>query len=299
MGFLYKAELTDQQIFYKELKVYQHKQILKCFVGNKINSDILIENLYNIIIENTSLTKKEIQELNYFDLFLLILYIRYTSIGDLIFAEITTDKKIKLQISINKIIDEFKNFNINELLQPTTFKNIQINYTIPTIDSFIQLQNKKAQSNFYLYFLKNIKINNLSFCIKDLTPSDLEIVFNNLPAKVTSQIIKQVTTIVTKLNSFSVLKFLPGLDQTVYFNLNIENFCMLIRLIFGGDLLSLYENIFALCKYGNLTPEYIEQCTPGEYLFFVKKLEEIVKKQKTENAPPSDFTSTPFEDGLS
>jgi hypothetical protein len=45
--------------------------------------------------------------------------------------------------------------------------------------------------------------------------------------------------------------------------------------------MSLYDNIFALTKLTKLTPEYVENCTPGEYLLFVKKLEAMNSKQIT------------------
>jgi hypothetical protein len=299
MSFLYKAKLLDQEVFYKELKVYQHKKLLKCFISEQIQPDILIKNLNDIVIDNVQLSEKDINELSFIDYFLLVLYLRYTSIGDLIFAEINTDKKTKLEISISKLLNEFYSFNIKEFLQPTTFENFQITYKIPDIYSVLKLQDKNNQNTFYLYFIKDLKIGNQILDLKTFSDTDKQILFDNLPAKATAQIIKQTTAIVKQLNSFNILKFLPGFKEKIYFNLNLDNFCALIRLIFGGDLLSLYENIFALSKYGNLSPEYIEQCTPGEYLFFVKKLEELARKQATNNTPPSDMNESPFEDGLS
>lgn len=298
MGFLYKAELSNQKVTYKELKIAQHKQILKCFVGEKIAPDILIDNLNSVILENTFLSEKDINELSYIDYFLLVLYMRYTSIGDLIFAEINTGQKTKLEISISKVIDTFNEFIKQEIYQPTSYKNLEVYYTAPTIKSLCKLQDKATQKNFYIYFLKTLKVNNQTFDIIDLPDTDIEIVLNSLPVKATTQIIKQATDIASKLNAFNILNYLPGVEQKICLNLNIENFCMLVRLLFGGDLLGLYENIFALCKYGNFSPEYIEQCTPGEYLFFTKKLEELAKKQSQNNLP-SDMTQSPFEDGLS
>lgn len=299
MSFFYKAELSNQELFYKELKVYQHKKLLKCFIGDKIQIDILIKNLNSIIIENTNLTEKDISQLSFFDYFLLILYIRYTSIGDLIFAEIYTDQRVKLEISTNKLINEFHNFYKNTQIKTFILENLEINFTLPNIYSVIKLQEKSAQNNFFLYFIKNIKINNQIIDFESLNEQDIQVIFDNLPAKVTAQVIKQTTHLIKTINNFNILTFLPGLSNKVYFNLNIDNFCTLIRLLFGGDLLNLYENIFALSKYGNFSAEYIEQCTPGEYLFFVKKLEELARKQMTENTPPSDMSKSPFEDGLS
>mgnify|MGYP000222916683 CR=1 FL=1 len=68
-------------------------------------------------------------------------------------------------------------------------------------------------------------------------------------------------------------------------NFNIKNLCTFIKLLFNDQLLSIYENIFALCKLGNFTPEYIENCTPGEYILFVKKLEQL---NKTNTQQPSN-----------
>jgi hypothetical protein len=299
MSFLYKAKLLDQEIFYSELRVYQHKKLLKCFIGDQIQPDVLIKNLNDIIFQNTQLSEKDIEKMSFFDYFLLVLYLRYTSIGDLIFAEIVTDKKTKLEISINKMLKEFYSFNIQDILKSTILENFEIGYKIPDIYSILKLQDKVIQNTFYLYFLKYIKVGDQILNLEKFNDTEKQIIFDSLPAKVTAQIIKHTSMIIKTINNFNILTFLPGLEAKIYFNLNIENFCSLIRLLVGGDLLSLYENIFALSKYGNLPPEYIEQCTPGEYLFFVKKLEEIAKKRAAENMPPSDMSETPFDDGIS
>jgi hypothetical protein len=49
--------------------------------------------------------------------------------------------------------------------------------------------------------------------------------------------------------------------------------------------MSLYDNIMILCKLNHFTPEYIENCTPGEYLLYMKRLEEMnSKSQQNENS---------------
>ena len=78
------------------------------------------------------------------------------------------------------------------------------------------------------------------------------------------------------------------------FNFNISNLGIILKLLFGEQLLTLYSNIFNLCSQGNLTPEYIENCTPGEYILFVKKIEEVQQISKSSlpvdvNIPTESF----------
>jgi hypothetical protein len=61
------------------------------------------------------------------------------------------------------------------------------------------------------------------------------------------------------------------------------------------SLLSLYENSIMLCKVGNLTPEFIENSTPGEYILYIKKLQEIISVNKNSNQMSNNYNSTSFD----
>ncbi len=52
-----------------------------------------------------------------------------------------------------------------------------------------------------------------------------------------------------------------------------------VKLFFSEPLNTLYDNIFYLSYKANMNSEYIESCTPGEYIYFIKKLEQILHEQ--------------------
>ena len=104
---------------------------------------------------------------------------------------------------------------------------------------------------------------------------------------------KRVQNVLKELNNINLLSTTNGLtDKFLPINCNINNLCFIVKLLFGDQLLSLYENIFLLCKAGNLSPEYVENLTPGEYLLYLKKLEALTKQQ---NSSGQDKTLSDFD----
>jgi hypothetical protein len=109
--------------------------------------------------------------------------------------------------------------------------------------------------------------------------------------------IETLIHIITTFNRINLISHIPGIgDRQLFFNLNIRNLENLLKLLFGEPLLSLYENIFSLSKIGNISPNYIEECTPGEYHLFVKRLELSQQTNNSNDSLPQDDGVDPFED---
>jgi hypothetical protein len=280
--FISSYKTSDKIIFYNELKVKHLKTIYKTLVGENLDYNIVFLNFKNILKEITSLKEKEIQKLTFLDYFLLLLEIRCTSIGNLIYTQSLEKANTKIEININKFTTTLLDFKdkTNDYFF-NNVNNIQIYYTLPSIDDIF---NKKVTDQFYTNFLKKIVINNTNIELTDITEDAKNKILEQLPAKVTSQIFKTISSIVDKLNSINLLSSINGLeDKVLYFNLDIENLISVIKILFGEQLLTLYENIFMLSKIGNLPPEYIENCTPGEYILFVKKLDAFINQNNSHN----------------
>jgi hypothetical protein len=295
MSFYYKAKLScNKEIYCNEINVKQYKTLLKCFLGENLNSDIIFKNLNTIILQNTEY--KDLKELNFFDYFLIVLYLRYISIGDLITAQFEqNDKKVKLEISVNKIINTLLNFNVNKILKTTVYKEISIYYRLPNIFEFQTINNDKFLN--VSFFIEKIIIGNKTILIQDFNSTDIEKILDNLPIKLTTNIFKKIRNIINSFNNIDIFQFLKGFEKQIYFGFNLSNYCSLLRLLFGGDLNTLYENIFILSKYCNFSAQYIETCTPGEYFLFIKKLEERLSKNKKQTN--EQFVSNEgFNDGL-
>lgn len=288
-SFINSANLYYNSLFYKELKVKHLKTIYKCLIGNDIDINILFANLNNILIQLTSLSEEKIKKISVVDFFLLLFEIRCSSIGDLIFAEVNIkEKNTKIEISIPKILQKIKSIDLSFLLQEETIDRFVIEYDLPSIDKLIYAN--EQHDAFLNIFVKSVKTKNTTISFTDIESNNIDRVFNKLPVKVTTKIFKRSTEIIKYFNELNLLDYLPEYtDIRIPLNFNIKNLAIIIKLLFGNQLLSLYENIFALCKIGNFTPEYIENCTPGEYLLLVKKLEEMNKRQESGNSIPGVY----------
>ena len=59
------ADLLQSSLDFKELDLKQYRQLLKCFLGDEVYADLIFNNTDNIIKELTSLSYKEITNLNF------------------------------------------------------------------------------------------------------------------------------------------------------------------------------------------------------------------------------------------
>lgn len=298
-NFVNNVIINKDNIFYKELKVKHLKTIYKCLFGDDPNANVVVRNLNNILCELTYLPLNKIEALNFVDYFLLLFELRCTSIGNIISAELPETPNYKLQINIYKFTEALEKTKINELLVADSVDNIKIYYRLPTLLEINKLIENNTVENIYITLLDKIVIKDIEIDLKQLDKKSIITILEKLPAKITYTIANKAYIVLDKFNEINLLSYIPEMaDRCLYFNFNIKNLILLLKLLFGDQLLSLYENIFALCKMGNFTPEYIENCTPGEYLLFHKKLEQV-RSQQTAPIQSSNLninTNSNFDD---
>ena len=274
-SFVSKIEISDKTLFCKELKVKHHKTILKSLLGDTPDYESTFYNISNILAELTDLKIEELNQFNVIDYFLLLFEVRSLSIGSSIAAETTGEKVIKIKLNISKFGECLKNIDVKELLQTETVDDINIEYKLPTILDIVNID-INSQETIYKLFVKALTVKDLYIDLASIDTKSRSKILESLPAKITSHFNKRSQSLITKFNNINLLSYLSGLkDKQLIFNFNINNLGSILKLLFGEQLLTLYSNIFTLCNQGNLTPEYIENCTPGEYILFVKKIEEI------------------------
>lgn len=296
IGFVNTTTINNLNFTYKELKVKHLKVIYKSLIGNNPDPKIVINNFNNIINELTDISQDNFTNFSFVNYFLILLELRCTSIGDTIFAELTDKKNTKIEININKFIDVLKKINYNNLLMDDSIDNFKIIYKLPTIAEYIDINKAENLDNLYVYFIDKIICNNLTINFKQLSFKTSLTVLEQLPAKITATALKKVYDIIEYFNQINLLSESVLKDKTLIFNFNINNFIFLLKLIFGDQLMSLYDNIFVLCRRSNFTPEYIENCTPGEYFLYMKKLEALTPRQQTKDPDINQNELDPFSD---
>jgi hypothetical protein len=251
-SYLTTFTIANKHVIVKELYVKDYKTILKCLVNDPVDINELFLNL-NVILEKiTNLSKEEILELNLFEYFYVLIKIRMTSLGASIFAVYNdVDRDINVEINLQKTLDEIQKLLTIKLEYTHVDEFSKIIFKIPTI--------KKICNSTEYIFVNNTDINNLPLqYIKTL---------NEYSKKITNEIKK-----------YSFFKS-PVEKYSVPFATDIQSYVQLIKILFNDSLLSLYENIYYLSKFCFLSPQYLEECTYGEFKIFVKKTEEILIKK--------------------
>jgi hypothetical protein len=276
--------INNKQIKFTELKVKHLKIIYKCLIGEIPDPKIVFYNLNNILCEITSLSNREIEKLNFIDYFTILLELRRVSIGNSIFVELTETKNVKIEVDIQQLLNKIPKYK--HILVSDKIHNLTVQYRLPSISEVDQISENKQPYNFNFYknFISQICINNKIFNLYKEKNTNIETFLNRLPARVTSAVIKKTLYFLkeTNINLFTNVKGLE--NRQLFLNCNIINLIYILKFIFGEQLLSLYDNIFALCKIGNFSPEYIENCTPGEYILFIKRLEQLTAKQNIQSS---------------
>jgi hypothetical protein len=276
VSFISRASIPDKKIYFKELKVKHLKVIYKSLLGDVLDADTIFNNLDYIL---SDIVNTDINDLNFLEYFILLFEVRCNSIGNLLFTQSTENSNTKIEINISRFIDIIKQIDLPSILLTDTISNTSIVYRLPTINELFEFKKQKTLHEIYQYFLQDVLIDGIS--VFDTNQNKLN-TLNLLPAKVTSLALKQIQNILKELNKVNLLSTTNGLtDKLLPINCNIDNLSFIVKLLFGDQLLSLYENIFTLCKIGNLSPEYIENLTPGEYLLYLKKLEALTKQQNS------------------
>jgi hypothetical protein len=284
-------------VFYKELKVKHLKVIYKTLLGDTPDPEIAFYNFNKIINYLTNLTDKKINNFNFIEYFLLLLEFRITSIGNIVFAQLQ-DGSTKIEFNLTKIKEQLIKINNKYSSQKIQLDDITVICDLPTINDLLYINQFQKVDSFYICFVKKIIIKDKVIDFKNLAFQEKNTVFETLPAKLSSKLIKIVIESIEFLNTINLISYLTSLKNVnLAFNLNVNNLISFLKFIFGDNLLSLYDNIFALCKLGNFTPEYIENCTPGEYLLLVKKLEQI-NAQSNKEPIQEQLNEQTFNDGL-
>lgn len=253
-------QLNNRQIVYKELKLKQYKTLLKCLITEPIDSFNLIFNLNNILEQITNLTQEDILNLNLLEYLLLLTEIRTTSIGSSIFAVYKTEEEnIDIEIPLKATLNEIQNCLNN--FEPLQYKdsNTQLNFIIPKIKNIL---NKKEP----LYINEDI---------------------TDLPVRY----LKKITSLSKQFNEyFKKYYFFKPIIEKYSISLSVDSieYIEIIKILFNENLISVYENIFYLSKICNMSSEYLENCTYGEFKIFVKKTEEMLYKKTKQTQPIPD-----------
>lgn len=297
-------KILDHSICLKEITYKQFRILAKCFLGEELNYNTIFTNINNILLKSTSLSKQDINNLTFVNYFLLLFYLRAISIGDSIVLNYEkNNKSIKLELSIENIIEDLN--TINQPLPDIKQDNIVIQLKHPTINDLIFFK-ENADYFYNNFFIKQIILDTQKINLLEYTYEDREKIIQQLPVKIVTAINQVIQNTLKNLYSYNIFNKIKSniFSEVLPFSPNIEILSYLAKLLFYSNFENVYENIFVLCKAANMSAEFLDLCTPGEVIFFIKKLEEYnqqVQQERKEhnssdNLPPivSEFENDRF-----
>lgn len=288
----FSVETLTAKFFCSELNIKLYKELLKCSFGDDPDKDIFIETLSDILSSLLNKSPEEIKEMSVVDLLLTVLQLRINSQGDSIKLSVSKDgKRMGLELDLNLIKQ-----SIITLYKPYAFKtltdnNIDLYFSIPSVKRLLTLDHED-----YLYFLSHVKIKNKQ--VKINTNSEAVELFDRLPPKLSLQFIEyfnEFTKEVTNANFLEryqiqqILQFVPSIDSLIWYT----------KFLFSEPLDVFYDNLFYLSHLGHLNLTYIDQLSPGEYIYMVKKLEHTLNQKSSnssENEESQDVLDENFDD---
>lgn len=278
-----QASLLQKEVEFKELTLNQYRQLLKCFIGDEIDCRFIFSNTNNILQTLTKLSEKEIKELSFVDYFLLLFNIRQISIGDIVSLYVfdNEQKQLKVELRIQNLINEIKNNKLNELLHWEVTDIGEIYYRLPTVEEIHYLENT-TDSSIYTFFLQKIKFSNTEINLENFSFEEKERIVQKIPVKAMTCLTKRTQELINFFNSVNLLNTIntSTFDKTLPFTLNSEILGFVYKLVYNTNLENIYDCMFALAKAANFSCEFLDNCSPGEFYLFVKKLEQLNTQQQ-------------------
>jgi hypothetical protein len=285
LQFKTNIAVFGEKVKIAEFTLKEYKTVLKSLISIEHSPEIFIDTVQELISLKTNISSKELQQLSFINFFVLLMHLKCTSSSSII--EIQTEinnKKTNIHLNIVDFIEYLNAVNINQILEKDYIDNVSVTYRIPTIKEVLSLN----QQDLICNFISNVSITNkLNLLFTEFSLQERKETYDSLPLKIAINIKKRADNIINYFNNIDLLTCIPELlgEINLFFNFNKNNLITLIKLIYGEDLKAIYENQFLLAKYGNVSVEYLDTCTLGEYNIFVNLLnKDINSKKDTSNS---------------
>lgn len=274
----FQIELTDRTIMCSEMKVKHYKEFIKAIYGDEPDYTSFITMFAPLMAELSDLTEDEVYNLSVVDVFLIILELRMFALGGTckVTIQLDNDKKANLELSLAGISDDIKTVDYKKYQTEISQKRSVIKLAPPSICRFAD---EMKEGEEYLFFINSVETSETKQTHKILDHETALVISNSLSPKVNLQISKSFETYIKEITSIDllarykienkILKFVPVFNQMMWY----------VKLFFSEPLDTLYDNIFFLSYKANMSSQYIEECTPGEYIYFIRKLEQVLKEQ--------------------
>ena len=263
-----------------EINLKLYKNLLKSLYGEEPDPNLFLDELFETFACISNKPKTFFQSLSYEQIFLLLLQLRTNTFGDSCQIVIKNENEENQNIFLN--LDNIKTDvmgAIELMCQPIVVDDILVNLKPPLLNHYNATDLILNCVNSCVLLKENVKL-------EITTLEEAKQLIETLSPKVVVQISNAYKRFVQEIENLNFLEFVK--DKNYFLGLSQpfdQSIVWYAKLFFSENLSTLYENIFYLAKYANFTPSYLEnECSPGEYIFFVKKLSAILSEQNAQNS---------------
>jgi len=264
--------IIKQYIRLKSINNGHYFDLLKFITNNDDEGlNYFFENLILELIVDKSLYSK----LSNLEKFLILLDLRSTSVGDSL--QVTGTNSSKIDLSLISIKNSIQNkIDILELSKCLKCGN-NYNVYLSTPKTFLIDDIDKM----YTEIIDKIQINDEILNFFDLTNNEKELIINNIPATISSNILTFIKNIQFSVGEINIItgneKF--GLE-TIKLSVFDKTMFLFLKSIFTDDLYNYYELQYNLSNKMNVSYEHFMKMSPNECKLFINFYNKEMKKQE-------------------
>ena len=264
--------IIKQYIRLKSINNGHYFDLLKFITNNDDEGlNYFFENLILELIVDKSLYYK----LSNLEKFLILLDLRSTSVGDSL--QVTGTNSSKIDLSLISIKNSIQNkIDILELSKCLKCGN-NYNVYLSTPKTFLIDDIDKM----YTEIIDKIQINDEILNFFDLTNNEKELIINNIPATISSNILTFIKNIQFSVGEINIItgneKF--GLE-TIKLSVFDKTMFLFLKSIFTDDLYNYYELQYNLSNKMNVSYEHFMKMSPNECKLFINFYNKEMKKQE-------------------
>lgn len=271
---------------FKSITTLQQKEICKSLL---LDNNTILLNTLNKVLNQCLDPINSINSLTLTDKIVILLKLRWESIGDTI--EILVEKEGKKYNSIFNLAETTEKFTkIYSSIKPHTIeeKKFKIVCNVPginkEIDFITQISEENVSYNDILpYFINFISIDNQQFI---LTQKELHTILTYLPVNLYEQIISYVKETINTMHSVLIYSYF---EEEIFFNYS-RVYIDFIKFFLKEDLYSIYQDIYLLNKVASFNSDYIENMSPLERQLYITFI--MQERQQTTTGPSTNNPSS-------
>lgn len=269
--------------------MFEYKELLKIIYGDAPSEQIFTETSLNILSRLSDQPKAFFEKLSISDILLIFLQIRIQTFGDTTNIHFThQEKQFTIELSLEKIKQTIKTYYTTYGYEEIQFKQMKIALSPPSLR---RLSTTSIEDPFS--FVSSITIEDTTKTLQEMSQEESQVILNSIPVKISSEIIRFHRRFFENIKESDIFS-VYSLDRSLLFVPTTTSLIFFLKLLFNESIETLYDNLFFLAYHGHLDGTFLETCTPGEYIFFAKKLQEVLTKQNE----PQESLPTHSDDNL-